>query len=316
MLGQHAAAPVLSQISAQIEQQVNEVIRQRIEAMTAQMREQLIQGSLIKTGVSIALSAIPVVGQVLGALQKVLAGLTGGKYQVHAEGIIKKAVADVKREQAQSEARIAQRVKVVMQAERAPAVREAIRVAVELGQQAAASPGAGGLGAWSTGDLMRDLRKAGDNISKISTGDMVRAARKWAKDMGEAFSKLGASLRDAGTHFADFIRNYALGKISVIEARKAADRLRRESHIKILEAEKKILADLNKPEFRVYLRQTLAKYLLETEPSRGMLAKLAEAVAENIKAGRVAGSRADLTKKLLIGGGILGVAALIIVALR
>lgn len=237
-------ADAMSQIAASMEEDV---------------KKEIMKTSAVQTGVSLALSAIPVAGWAAAAIFSVIASIGSSKYKREAQEIMADAESQVMRIQARSQKRINAMILRVFEEEKPGAIRLAVQGTAPAGTL-------DGFGSF----VKRTFNKVGDAFK-----DATRALERATEPVRDEARDISRSIEKEANRFEERVQEEVIdpmvGRTVKLEAREARDEILHEARTKIAKHESNVRKLINSPAYRTNLRQEITKRLLQNPSIQKMI---------------------------------------------
>lgn len=250
------ARGVLSQLTAEHMAQLNQALKRVSDDVQEDMKEVVIHAAAVQTGISIALSAIPVVGWAASAILGIVQSFSNDKYRKEAEAVMADASNDIARMQSDSQVRILNKLGQAFSEEKGPAIQLLLQTVRTAPVEEGGMNGLGSLQGWGSG-LAKSVKKLVDSAGIFKPFEAItKGLRKLHEEIEEGFQK--------GL-------DYVSGRVVKTEAREAADKLRKAAAKRLAENEATVLSLVDSPEYRQNLRVSIANALLENPQIQQMV---------------------------------------------
>lgn len=250
------AQGVLSQLTAQHLEQLNHALKSISANIQEDMKEVVIKAAAAQTGISIALSAIPVVGWAASAILGVVQSFSNDKYRKEAEAVMADASNDIAKMQSDSQIRILNKLGQVFSEEKGPAIQLLMQSVQTAPLEEGGMNGLGSLHGWGSG-LAKSVKKLVDKAGIFKPFEAItKGLRKLHEEIEEGFQK--------GL-------DYFSGRVVKTEAREAADKLRKAAASRLADNEATVISLVDSPQYRQNLRVSIADELLKNPQIQQMI---------------------------------------------
>lgn len=235
--------------------------------MGEEMQKEIIKATALQLGVTLALTAIPVVGIAASAIAGLVASIAGAQYQNSAKKILATTESDIAKMQADSDVRINNMLVAAFALEK--------KAAIELAMSGQALDGLNGLGGWFSKVTGAISKAASDVVSEAGrfTSNIAHEADRVSSTVAQELERIGVQVREEAI-------DPITGKAIETKAKETREKLIKEAGIQLAAHEERVRLLMTSPAFRETLRIDLARRLREDPIVQGMINQIAQNIQQ------------------------------------